>query len=121
MPMVEITVNGRRHSVQCGEGEEARVRGLASYVDRKVAELAVDGAKIGDARLMLLASLMVADELSDAYDKIQELEAAQNASASAPTSAASTGEAAEHERRAAALIEQVAEQLNAVAAELERA
>jgi len=39
MPMVEITVNGRRHSVQCGEGEEARVRGLASYVDRKVAEL----------------------------------------------------------------------------------
>ena len=50
MPMVEIIVNGRRHSVQCGQGEEARVKGLANYVDRKVAELAVDGAKIGDAR-----------------------------------------------------------------------
>lgn len=116
MPMVEITLNGRRHSVQCGEGEEARVRGLAQYIDRKIAELAVDGAKIGDARLMLLASLMVADELSDAYDKIQELEAAQNQGNAAPA-----GAAAEHERRAAALIEQVAEQLNAVAAELERA
>ena len=44
MPMVDITVNGRRHSVQCGEGEEARVKGLANYIDRKVAELAVDGA-----------------------------------------------------------------------------
>ena len=115
MPMVEITVNGRRHSVQCGQGEEARVKGLAQYVDRKIAELAIDGTKIGDARLMLLASLMVADELSDAYDKIQELEAAQNGQAATPA-----GAGADHERRAAALIEQVAEQLNAVAAELER-
>lgn len=116
MPMVDITVNGRRHSVQCGEGEEARVKGLAQYIDRKVSELAVDGTKIGDARLMLLASLMVADELSDAYDKIQELESGQSVASPAPP-----GEASEHERRAAALIEQVAEQLNAVAAELERA
>ncbi len=116
MPMVEITVNGRRHSVQCGEGEEARVRGLAQYIDRKITELAVDGAKVGDARLMLLASLMVADELSDAYDKIQELEAGSTIMDSPPTVSGS-----EHERRAAALIEQVAEQLNAVAAELERA
>lgn len=115
MPMVDITVNGRRHSVQCGLGEEARVKGLANYIDRKISELAVDGTKIGDARLMLLASLMIADELSDAYDKIQELEAVQNGVPSA-----STGSTTDHERRAAALIEQVAEQLNAVAAELER-
>jgi len=113
MAMVEITVNGRRHSVQCGTGEEARVKGLAQYIDRKISELAVDGTKIGDARLMLLASLMIADELSDAYDKIQELEAGQ---ADAPPA----GAASEHDRHAAALIEQVAEQLNAVAAELER-
>ena len=117
MPMVDITVNGRRHSVQCGEGEEARVKGLANYVDRKVAELAADGAKIGDARLMLLASLMVADELSDAYDKIQELEAGHKRR----PYGAPPGAEADQERRAAALIEQVAEQLNAVAAELERA
>ena len=116
MPMVDIIVNGRRHSVQCGEGEEARVKGLAQYIDRKISELAVDGTKIGDARLMLLASLMVADELSDAYDKIQELESGQSSAAPVPA-----GEASEQERRAAALIEQVAEQLNAVAAELERA
>ena len=76
MPMVDITVNGRRHSVQCGDGEEARVRGLAAYIDRKISELSPTSQQVGDARLMLLASLMVADELSDAYDKIKELEAA---------------------------------------------
>jgi len=116
MPMVEITVNGRRHSVQCGEGEEARVRGLAAYIDRKITELMPGNHQAGDARLMLMASLMIADELSDAYDKIKELEAGPDGAA--PVAA---GGGADSERRAAAMIEQVAEQLNAVAVELERA
>ena len=115
MPMVEITVNSRRHSVQCGEGEEARVKGLAAYVDRKIAELAPGNHQAGDARLMLMASLVVADELSDAYDKIKELEARLEGGNPA------AGAGADSERRAAAMIEQVAEQLNAVAVELERA
>ena len=116
MPMVDITVNGRRHSVQCGDGEEARVKGLAAYIDRKIAELALGHNQVGDARLMLLASLMVADELSDAYDKIKELETRLDGSAPAMANAGG-----DSERRAAAMIEQVAEQLNAVAVELERA
>ena len=40
MPTIEVLVNGRRHAVQCGQGEEARVRQLASYVDRRVTDLA---------------------------------------------------------------------------------
>jgi cell division protein ZapA len=120
MPMIDITVNGRRHSVQCGQGEEARVKGLAAYLDRKTTELADSHSQVGDARLMLLASLMVADELSDAYDKIKELEARLEQSGSgAQTMAPAAG--VDSERRAAAMIEQVAEQINAVAAELERA
>ena len=116
MPMIDITVNGRRHSVQCGDGEEARVKGLAAYIDRKIAELALGNNQVGDARLMLLASLMVADELSDAYDKIKELETRLDGAGPA-----AAGAGADSERRAAAMIEQVAEQLNAVAVELERA
>lgn len=116
MPMIDITVNGRRHSVQCGDGEEARVKGLAAYIDRKIAELALGNNQVGDARLMLLASLVIADELSDAYDKIKELEAGLDGTDS--TVAIGGGDS---ERRAAAMIEQVAEQLNAVAVELERA
>ena len=74
MPTVEIMVNGRRHLMQCGEGEEARVRQLASYVDRRVTDLARGQAQAGDARLLLMASLMVADELSDAFDEIKRLQ-----------------------------------------------
>jgi cell division protein ZapA len=107
MPMVEITVNGRRQAVQCGEGEEARVKRLAQYIDRKVTDLATGPIQLGDSRLLVLASLMVADELSDAFDEIKRLQSALEERA---------GDA---ERQAALALEQVADQIDALAAQLE--
>jgi cell division protein ZapA len=109
MPQVEITVNGRRHMVQCGAGEEGRVRQLAAYVDRQVADLARGQTQVGDARLLLMASLLVADKLSDAFDEIKQLKAANEERSD------------DAERRAAAVVEDVAQQLDAIAAQLERA
>jgi cell division protein ZapA len=110
MPTVEILVNGRRHEMQCGEGEEARVRQLASYLDRRIADLARGQAHVGDARLLLMAGLVVADELSDAFDEIKRLRATLEGQG-----------VGDSERTAAGAIEQVAQQIDAIAAELERA
>jgi cell division protein ZapA len=110
MPTVEILVNGRRHEMQCGEGEESRLRQLASYVDRRIADLAKGQSQIGDARLLLMASLVVADELSDAFDEIKRLR---------PTLEGQG--AGDGERQAASALEQAAQQIQAIAAELERA
>jgi cell division protein ZapA len=109
MATVEVSVNGRRHMVQCGEGEEARVRQLASYVDRRVSDLARGQTQVGDARLLLMASLLVADELSDAFDEIKRLKAALD------------GRAGDAEQAAAAAVEAVAQELEAIAAQLESA
>jgi cell division protein ZapA len=109
MPMIEVSVNGRRHLVQCGDGEEARVRQLAAYVDRRVSDLARGQTQVGDARLLLMASLLVADELSDAFDEVKRLKAALESRAS------------EAEQQATAVIDQVAHQLDAIAARLESA
>jgi cell division protein ZapA len=109
MPTVEILVNGRRHEVSCGEGEEARVRQLASYVDRRINDLARGQSQIGDARLLLMASLVVTDELSDAFDEIKRLRA---------TLEGQGGSDAEHD--AAAVLQQVAQRLEAIAGQLER-
>jgi cell division protein ZapA len=108
MPMVEILVNGRRHELACGEGEEARVRQLAAYVDRRIGDLAKGQSQIGDARLLLMVSLVVADELSDAFDEIKRLRAELE------------GQGGDSERKAAAALEQVARRVEAIAAELER-
>lgn len=109
MPTVDIIVNGRRHMVQCGEGEETRVKQLASYLDRKITDLARGQSQIGDSRLLLMAGLTVADELSDAFDEIKELKAALGTRAS------------EVERQASEMVERVAQRIDAIAAELERA
>jgi cell division protein ZapA len=109
MPTIEVLVNGRRHAVQCGQGEEARVRQLASYVDRRIADLARGQTQVGDARLLLMASLVVADELSDAFDEIKQLRAGLEG----PDGGA--------EHKAAAELERAAERIEAIAAELESA
>ncbi|MDX1541664.1 MAG: cell division protein ZapA [Geminicoccaceae bacterium] len=108
MPTVEVLVNGRRHVVQCGEGEEARVKRLASYVDRRVTDLARGALQVGDSRLLIMASIMVADELSDAFDEIKRLQSLIDEKSNAS------------EQQAAAAIARVAHQLDAIAAQLDK-
>ena len=75
MSMVDITFNGRKHQVQCGDGEEPRLRRLAAYVDSCASKLLQQHGQIADAKVLLLTSLLIADELSDAYEEIKRLKA----------------------------------------------
>ena len=78
MAQVDVTINGRSYRVACEDGQEQRLTELAQYVDEKVAELARSVGQIGDTRLLVMASLLVADELSDARDALAELQGQQN-------------------------------------------
>jgi cell division protein ZapA len=75
MGMLDIQINGRRHQVQCGDGEEPRLRRLAAYIDGCAGKLAQQHGQLSDAKVLLLTSLLVADELSDAYEEIKRLKA----------------------------------------------
>jgi cell division protein ZapA len=109
MPTVDVTINGRQHQVGCDEGQETRLKRLAAYVDGRVGELARQQGQVGDARLLLLAGLLIAEELSDAYDEIKRLKAG-------------AGDAQhQDEQDAAAAIERVAQRLEQLAASLEKA
>lgn len=66
MPELHLTINGRNYPVACDEGEEGRLRELAHYVDGKAGEFARKLGPIGEARLLVLAALVVADELAEA-------------------------------------------------------
>ena len=66
MPELHLTVNGRSYPVSCEPGEEARIKELAHYVDRKTQEFVAKLGQIGEARLLVLAALVIADELADA-------------------------------------------------------
>ena len=66
MGQVSVPVNGRSYEITCDDGQEIRIRRLAQYVDVKVTEFVGSVGQAGEGRLLLLAALVIADELSDA-------------------------------------------------------
>jgi cell division protein ZapA len=74
MGQVKVSINDRSYTVACGDGEEDHVRELAGYINKQVMGLAQEVGQVGDARLLLMAGLMVADELSAALQKTKMLE-----------------------------------------------
>ena len=108
MPQVTVTINGRKYPVACDEGEEDHVRRLAEYVDRRVAELVGKLGQVGDALLLVLTSLLIADELTETHDQLAALRDAGERD----RAAAETGKAA------GAALEKLAGRIEAVAARL---
>lgn len=75
MGQVTVHVNDKAYMVSCGDGEEGHLRDLAAVVNRHVTDLAQEVGQVGETRLLLMASLLVADELSEAQAKVKMLEA----------------------------------------------
>ena len=71
MGQVSVPVNGRSFTISCDDGQEPRIRRLAQYVDAKVSEFVGSVGQVGEGRLLLLAALTIADELSDANEALQ--------------------------------------------------
>jgi cell division protein ZapA len=79
MGQVSVTINGRMYDIACDDGQEEHVSGLASYIDDRVTDLARSIGQVGDARLLVMASLLIADELVDAAREIQTLKSRSEA------------------------------------------
>jgi cell division protein ZapA len=73
---VEITINGRQYRVACEDGQESHLTNLANYFDGKMASLVEQVGQIGDTSLMVMAGLLIADELSDANQELADLRSA---------------------------------------------
>ena len=63
MAQVRVQINNRGYQVACGDGEQERITRLAGYVDGKVQALVRDIGNVGDQRLVVMASLLLADEV----------------------------------------------------------
>jgi len=81
MGEVAVSINGRTYRVACDDGEEAHVSALADKLARHVADLVTDIGQVGDTRLLLMAGLVVADELADLRLKFTELQTRSDAMA----------------------------------------
>jgi cell division protein ZapA len=75
MATVTITIHGRPYPVACDDGEEAHLQSLADTLDARVAELAGIVGPVGEARLLLMAGLLLSDETQLQAERVAALEA----------------------------------------------
>lgn len=96
MGQVTVRINDQPYQLACRDGEEPQIEALGRYVDAKVRGLVDAVGNVGDARLLMMAALIITDELMDAR------QAAEGRQASAIT---------ERVNDAAAAIEDIAARL----------
>ncbi len=68
MSNVDLKIGGRSFKVACAAGEEDHVTGLGRLIDQKIAGMGDMGGQ-SEARMLLFASLLLADELHEARNR----------------------------------------------------
>ena len=74
MAHVTVTINAKSYTLACDDGEEKHLSELARDIDRRVVKLKAELGAGDEPRLLLMAGLLVADDLALANERVQELE-----------------------------------------------
>lgn len=110
--VVTIRLNGNPYQIGCGAGEEAHVSKLGEEVESIMQSLIASVGQIGEARLLAMVALILADRAAGNAD-----EPPLNGAADGATSEAARASAADHDAAAEAL-EMAAERIAALASRL---
>ena len=70
MAELTLTINGKSFSISCDDGQEQRVMDLAHFVDSRLSDISRAGAAQNESHLLVLTSLMLADEIFELRDQI---------------------------------------------------
>jgi cell division protein ZapA len=100
MAHVTIRINGYAYTVGCEDGQEQHLTQMAAEIEQRINSIKAIGGQSGEARLLMLAALLLADELHD-----------QRQNAVPKTAKAENGERRARLRRVAARAEEIAADL----------
>ena len=65
MASVSVEIASRQYAIACREGEQEHFRSIAAIVDQKAQDAAAALGNLTEARQLLFASLLLADELRE--------------------------------------------------------
>jgi len=66
MGQVTLKINGYPYVLGCPDGQEAHLRALGAELDMRVSSLRAELGNLGEARLLAIVAIKLADELADA-------------------------------------------------------
>ena len=73
MAEVDITINGRSYRISCKDGEEERIKSLSSLINNQVQKLSEKIGQLGEARMILLASLVLLDKSDEVEQEAEKI------------------------------------------------
>lgn len=114
MQRVDFTLNGRGHSLNCEDGQQERLRELASYVDARMQELTGGGGG-HEVQNLIATCIVLADELLDAKAEVKALRSGQ------PVPTHNPVQARADDAKVVAAVDTLAKRIEDIAARLERA
>jgi cell division protein ZapA len=68
MAQVSLQINGYAYVLGCADGEEERLLALAADLDRRIEEIKASSGPGSEARLLLMAALLISDEYYELRD-----------------------------------------------------
>lgn len=78
MAQVTLRINGYAYTVGCQDGEEAHLQAMAGEVERRIESVRAAAGQSGEARMLVMASLLMADDL---YEMSKAMKSGQPAPA----------------------------------------
>ncbi|APH54373.1 putative cytosolic protein [Granulibacter bethesdensis] len=73
MAQVTVRINGYAYTVGCEDGQEHHLQAMAQQVEDRIDNIKSQGGQSGEARLLVLASLLMADEIHDLRREVRQL------------------------------------------------
>ena len=73
MGKVNIQIHNRSYPMECDDGQETHIENMASEIDIKIRDVAKSVGNIGDIRLMVMTSILMADEIHELKKQNKEL------------------------------------------------
>ncbi len=73
MPELEVQIGGRTFHVACQPGEEHFLRAAAQLLDNEAKPIVEQMGRIPEARMLLMAGLLIADKAAGTEDELRKL------------------------------------------------
>ncbi len=77
MAQVTLRINGYAYTLGCQDGEEQHLEAMGAEVSRRIDGVRLDAGPSGEARMLVMAALMMADDIFELRAKLESGEAPQ--------------------------------------------
>lgn len=75
MAQVTLRINGYAYTIGCRDGEEQHLMAMGREVEQRIDSVKSSAGQSGEARMLVMAGLLMADELHDLLTKLETAQA----------------------------------------------